>query len=415
MSIAKAKVSSLAELNANPFKNKKNYPQLQYLDTGSVTKGSFDEFQVLDTQKDKIPSRAQRAVKKGTIVISTVRPAQEHYGYFENPADNIIVSSGFVTVDADETKVDSRYLYYILTQPSTVAYLSSIASTSVSSYPSYNPDDLGNYEVEYETDLNKQKQIASVLYNINHKIELNNSICTDLEAMSKQIYDYWFVQFDFPDENGKPYKSSGGKMVWNEAINLQIPEKWDVKTISAECDVLLGGTPDTERAEYWNGNIPWLNSGEVANSPVICSEKTITKLGMNNSSTSFAKAGAAVMSITRYIRPAILGIDACFNQSVVAVIPTEQIHTAFIYPLLKSNVNKYLVLRTGAQQPHINKDIVEQTLFVRPNDKVLKEYYQRVEPLYKQQLNTAKETQTLINLRDFLLPMLLNGQIKIGE
>lgn len=121
------------------------------------------------------------------------------------------------------------------------------------------------------------------------------------------------------------------------------------------------------------------------------------------------------MSITRYIRPAILGIDACFNQSVVAVIPTEQIHTAFIYPLLKSNVNKYLVLRTGAQQPHINKDIVEQTLFVRPNDKVLKEYYQRVEPLYKQQLNTAKETQTLINLRDFLLPMLLNGQIKIGE
>ena len=261
--------------------------------------------------------------------------------------------------------------------------------------------------------LNLQKKIAKVLSSIDAKIDNNNAIAAELEGMAKDLYDYWFVQFDFPDENGKPYKSSGGKMVWNEELKREIPEGWEVDRLGKVCDTLLGGTPDTENALYWNGDIPWLNSGEVATSPVLNAEKTITKEGLKNSATSFASAGAVVMSITRYIRPSILGIDACFNQSVIAVIPNEQIHSTYLYLFMLSQVERYMRLRTGAQQPHINKETVDSTLITLPVDSVLNQFYDRVEPLFERQMIAMKEAKELESLRDFLLPMLMNGQVKV--
>lgn len=265
-------------------------------------------------------------------------------------------------------------------------------------------------------DLNydEQKRIADILDTIANKTRNNRSVSSTIDAMLKLLYEYWFIQFDFPDESGKPYKSSGGKMVWNDELKREIPVGWTVSHLGKECEILLGGTPDTNKDEYWGGDIPWLNSGEVALSPVLSAEKTITKEGMNNSTTAFAEAGAVVMSITRYIRPSILGIDACFNQSVVAVKPTKMFHTSYLYPLMKSNVDRYMKLRTGAQQPHINKGIVENTLLLCPSETVLNEYYRIVEDLYAQQMNVSKETQQLASLRDFLLPMLMNGQVKVG-
>lgn len=258
-----------------------------------------------------------------------------------------------------------------------------------------------------------EEEIATLLSDIDAKIDNNSAIAAELEGMAKDLYDYWFVQLDFPDENGKPYKSSGGKMVWNEELNREIPEGWEVDRLGKVCDTLLGGTPDTENALYWNGDIPWLNSGEVATSPVLNAEKTITKEGLKNSATSFASAGAVVMSITRYIRPSILGIDACFNQSVIAVIPNEQIHSTYLYLFMLSQVERYMRLRTGAQQPHINKETVDSTLITLPVDSVLNRFYDRVEPLFERQMIAMKEAKELESLRDFLLPMLMNGQVKV--
>ncbi len=277
-----------------------------------------------------------------------------------------------------------------------------ISGTQISEYslPSFNLDIM--------------EAIGDFIWNIDSLIANNNAIRADLEAIAKLLYDYWFVQFDFPDENGKPYKSSGGKMVWNEDLKREIPDGWTISHLGNKCEILLGGTPDTSKAEYWDGDIPWLNSGEVAFSPVLSSEKTITKEGMNNSATAFAEAGAVVMSITRYIRPSILGIDACFNQSVVAVKPTKEFHTSYLYPLMKSNVVSYMKLRTGAQQPHINKETVENTIMLCPSETVLNDYYQLVECLYEKQMVVSKETQQLASLRDFLLPLLMNGQVKVG-
>ena len=137
----------------------------------------------------------------------------------------MIVSTGFTTIDIiNPDEVDAQYLYYALTKNDITAYLSMIAENSVSSYPSINPSDIGKIELQLP-DLPTQKKIADVLSYIDDKIALNNKTNTELENMAKTIYDYWFTQFDFPDKNGHPYKTSGGQMVYNETLKREIPVK----------------------------------------------------------------------------------------------------------------------------------------------------------------------------------------------
>ena len=356
----------------------------------------------------------QRSIAKRHDVVVTISGTlgQVVYVPLDSEYEEYLCSQRQFRVTFDESKVDVEYLvYYLHTTEGQKKILSFANYVGVPALSQPLPN-FKNIEVDFP-DVEEQHRRIARIKAIDDKIANNNAISSNLEAMAKLLYDYWFVQFDFPDENGKPYKSSGGKMVWNEDLKREIPAGWTVSRLGNECEILLGGTPDTSKAEYWDGDIPWLNSGEVAFSPVLSAEKTITKKGMNNSATAFAEAGAVVMSITRYIRPSVLGIDACFNQSVVAVKPTEIFHTSYLYPLMKSNVDRYMKLRTGAQQPHINKEIVENTMLICPSENVLNEYYQLVENLYAQQMNASKETQQLASLRDFLLPMLMNGQVKV--
>lgn len=356
------------------------------------------------------------SLHKGQVAITKDSETRDDIGvaaYIADEIENGVLGYHCALITPDENLLLGSYLNIVLHSPYAQKYFEANASGSGQRYTLTN-EIIEGFPVPLP-DINTQEKLGTLCMEIDSKISNNNAICSELEEIAKLLYDYWFVQFDFPDENGKPYKSSGGKMVWNEELKREIPEGWRLSKLGKECEVLLGGTPDTTKQEYWDGDIPWLNSGEVASSPVLSAEKSITKIGMNSSATAFAKAGAVVMSITRYIRPSILGIDACFNQSVVAVKPTERLHTSYIYPLMKSNVRNYMALRTGAQQPHINKEIVEDTVLICPTDDVLKKYYQQIEVIYAQLMNVSKESKLLISLRDFLLPMLMNGQVKVAK
>ncbi|MDQ1770218.1 restriction endonuclease subunit S [Labilibaculum sp. A4] len=257
---------------------------------------------------------------------------------------------------------------------------------------------------------------ANLIDLINSKIELNNRINTELESMAKLLYDYWFVQFDFPDENGKPYKSSGGKMVFNQDLKREIPVGWEVGFLGSILKTSLGGTPSTKNKQYWeNGEFQWLNSGEIANFPIITSELKITKDAIINSATKLMPKGTVTLSITRHIRPSILAIDACANQSVVGVYETEKIKSSYSYPLICNEVPKYMSLRTGAQQPHINKQTVDKTLMILPSKEILDKYYELANPTYEKININAFQNKELVGLRDWLLPMLMNGQVTVKE
>lgn len=260
----------------------------------------------------------------------------------------------------------------------------------------------------------EQQRIVNFLDALENKIDLNNRINTELEAMAKTLYDYWFVQFDFPDANGKPYKASGGKMVYDPTLKRDVPDEWEVTTVGKIATTELGGTPSTTMDEYWNdADIPWLSSAETASFPVTTSEQKITQAGIDNSAATLLPKGTVIISIVRYIRPSILGIDAATNQSVVGIRECKRLKSSFIYPYFCSEVPRLMGLRTGAQQPHINKGVIENSPIVIPSDKALTDYYKVADPIFEKIMNLAFQSQELMQIRDWLLPMLMNGQVTV--
>ena len=309
-------------------------------------------------------------------------------------------------------KYSPGYIYYTLLNNYKLLRNAATGSTSL---PLLNKTDFDLLTFQIHSDKTDQRKIAAVLSALDAKIELNNRINGELEAMAKTLYDYWFVQFYFPDQNDKPYKSSGGKMVYNNTLKREIPEGWDVKELGKAAKTLLGGTPATKNMEYWeNADIAWLSSAEIADFPIVNSEQRITQKGIESSAAVLLPRGSVVISIVRYIRPSIIGIDAATNQSVVGILENEKLKKSFLYPFLCGEIPRLMVLRTGAQQPHINKGTIDDTLAVIPDDYVLEMYYKTAEPSFEGIMTRAFETQQLTQLRDWLLPMLMNGQVTVA-
>lgn len=308
--------------------------------------------------------------------------------------------------------VDDSYIYYLLRSPLFEGYLRTMQTGSTIHHISL--ETMSDFPLPNLPPLDSQILIGKLLADIDDKIANNSRIMKELEDTARLVYDYWFTQFDFPDGSGKPYRSSGGKMVWSEGLKREIPTGWTVVSLGEVCDTKLGGTPDTTVAEYWDGDMPWLSSAEVAVSPVLSSDKRITKRGIEESATSFAPSGSIMLSITRYIRPSLLMIDACFNQSVVAILETKELRREYLFPVIQTMVPRFLTLRTGAQQPHINKETVDESRILVPPPNVLTNYYEVTRPIYSAYINAAKENEGMAQLRDWLLPMLVTGQAQVS-
>lgn len=370
-------------------------------------------------EAEKMPKQSSSTVTRyddNDILIANIRPYLKKI-WFANYSGGS--SSDVLTLKVKRGHCP-KFIYYSLFRDDFFDYM--MSGSKGTKMPRGDKNQILDFPIP-DFELNQQKQIAKVLSDLDAKIEVNNKINAELEAMAKLVYGYWFVQFDFPfdfaqgkpDFNGKPYKSSGGKMVYNEVLKREIPEGWEVDIVGNKLDVVLGGTPSTKRYEFWDGDIPWLNSGEVANFPIIDSEEKITQEGVNNSATVLMPKGTCVLSITRHLRASILAVDSCANQSVVGILETGNLKSEYLYPYLLNELPRLMSLRTGAQQPHINKGTVEESKILIPNTITLESYYSKVESFYKNIINNSKQNQQLTELRDWLLPMLMNGQVSVGE
>ena len=317
-----------------------------------------------------------------------------------------IQSQDVAKIICKEDLLDKDFAFYLISSALVKQQLSAAAQQTKIRHTS--PDKIKDCTV-WIPELSEQKRIGKLLCSIDRKIELNRAINQNLEAMAKQLYDYC------PDENGRPYKSSGGEMVWNEKLKREIPKGWDVKTMGNCTTILLGGTPDTNDSSLWGDGYNWLNSGEVAEFPILSSEKYITQKGLEKSSTVLAPKGSVTLSITRHLRPSILCIDACINQSVVAILENEILTNEYIYPLINREIPRLMSLRTGAQQPHINKEIVESINVVIPPQRILYAYIKKSKSLYKSIFINAQEIADLAKQRDELLPLLMNGQVSVNS
>lgn len=390
------KIGEIAEINANSLTQKDMFQEIMYLDTGNITRNEIDNIQILNITMDKIPSRAKRKVKDKTIIYSTVRPNQEHYGFLENPSDNFIVSTGFSTIDVYDDNTDEKFIYYLLTQKHVTDYLHTIGENSVSSYPSINPDDIANlkFTVPY---LKTQQSIAAVLSALDKKIALNKQINARLEEMAKTLYDYWFVQFDFPDANGKPYKSSGGEMVFDETLKREIPKGWKPFKLS-ELVTLSTGKEDANFATE-QGIYPFFT----------CSEKMLKCDVYSFDTQAILLAGNGTFSVKRFT-----GRFNAYQRTYVLEPKSKNLYP-IVYFVIIDNVIKFTSGSRGSIIKFITRGDIEHIDVVLPNDienmrfsEVLYTYLLQAELLEKQNYQ-------LTQLRDFLLPMLMNGQVSVAE
>ena len=301
---------------------------------------------------------------------------------------------------------DLTYLYYVLKS------LNLNSKQIGSSQPLITQSMLKDMIVDIEIDIEKQKIIANSISIIDQKIQINNQINQELEAMAKTLYDYWFVQFDFPDQNGKPYKSSGGKMVYHPELKREIPEGWGVDSLWNIANFYNGLAmqkyrPDTTEDDY----LPVIKIREMMNG----FSKDTEKARLDIPSEAVVERGDILFSWSATLEVIIWGKEkGALNQHIFKVT-SDTYPESFIYFELKSylKVFKAIAELRKTTMGHITQDHLKQAKIVVPPIEIISKLDAKLQPIMLKQQILENQNQELTQLRDWLLPMLMNGQVKV--
>ncbi|WP_308694242.1 restriction endonuclease subunit S [uncultured Streptococcus sp.] len=326
--------------------------------------------------------------KKGDILISAAGTIGKTVIF--DGEDSYFQDSNIVWIENDESKVTNQFLYYFL---QTNPFITTNGSTIKRLYN----DNLRDTKIPNVPSIQQQNQITDILGTLDKKIQINNQINQELEAMAKTLYDYWFVQFDFPDQNGKPYKSSGGKMVYHPELKREIPEGWGVESVGN----LLDKVTKAEKIE--NNSIEFI--GEI---PVIDqSQKYIAGFTNNENAILQPQDGHVIFGDhTRVVKYINFDYARGADGTQVLISNNENISNVLLYHMIEDfDLSNYGYAR------HF-KFLKEKTVIV-PDKEVSSKFETQANVIYEKIKNNIFENQELTQLRDWLLPMLMNGQVKV--
>ncbi len=323
-------------------------------------------------------------------------------------------------------KNNIKYLYYLLNLIDFRPYITGSAQ------PKLTQDNLNSIELTIH-DYQNQQKIAAVLSSLDSKIELNNKINAQLEAMAKMLYDYWFVQFDFPDSDGKPYKTSGGKMVWNDELKREIPDGWETVKMSEWIDIDKSGDWGKEEPEgnfiqkvicFRGADINGLNGLAELKPPArYILEKNAFKILKSHDLIIEISGGSPTQStgrlafitdatIKRFEHPLI-----CSNFCKPVSMKNKKLLYNFVYywnSLYDGGVFFGYEGKTSGIKNLLLDSFVSSYYTVVPDEKVVNQFYDIMENLQEKKQTALAENQTISELRDWLLPMLMNGQVRVS-
>ena len=310
--------------------------------------------------------------------------------------------------------IDPEFLTYHLSTPTNQDWI--VKQAVGATMPNLNTAILSAVPLNLPPNKDIQRRTAAILSALDAKIDCNNRINAELEAMAKTLYDYWFVQFDFPDANGKPYKSSGGKMAYNATLKREIPSRWHDSNVLAVADLLGGGTPTKKKPHYWGGDIPFFTPTDADGSIFKFSTTDyITSEGLKGSSTKlFSKHTVFITARGSVGRLVLAGVDMAMNQSCYALRAKTGISHVFLFFLAKELIHHLHVKSSGSVFDSIVSNDIELTKLAIPKGEVIEMFAAVVEPAFEKIANNTKENQQLAQLRDWLLPLLMNGQVTVA-
>ena len=381
----------------------------------AITKSMHKSFMIASAKEKDIE---RLSLKQGYVALTKDSETRDDIGistYIADDFDSVILGYHCALVKPKEDILLGKYLNAFLHSDYIKKYFELNATGSGMRY-TLSAQTLYDMPILLPS-LEEQECIGNTFSTIDRKIALNRAINHNLEAMAKQLYDYWFVQFDFPNENGKPYKSSGGKMVWNEKLKREIPEGWNVAKVKDIALTYSGGTPtSTNRDYYEGGDIPWINSGEL-NSPIITSTSSyITEIGLNNSSAKLYPQNTVLVALYGATagKVSLLSFEACSNQAVCGVMPNKSIQTTYIRYYLSSLYEHFIALSSGSARDNISQDTIKNTTLLIPQHDILRNYSDIVNPIVNKIIANQHELELLTKQRDVLLPLLMNGQVSLN-
>ena len=310
-----------------------------------------------------------------------------------------------------ENKADLNFIYYML-----LHYQNRLQNMAIGSVQ--DNINLGTFQkIKFLIPpLPTQRRIAAILSTLDDKIENNRRICEKLEEMAQAIFKQWFVDFNFPDENGEPYKDNGGEMVESE-LGL-IPKGWEIGVISKCClKIQNGGTPKRKIEEYWDSNdIPWLTSGEVRQNIIDQTNSYISSEGYDNSSAKWLPKYSTVVALYGATagQVALIATELTTNQAICGLVP-KKYYTYFNYITLNLATDRLFNSAIGSAQQNISKKIVESLKITIPNIGVITLFDEAISPIYGKLVNCVFENEKLKQTRNALLPKLMSGEIDVEE
>ena len=369
---------------------------------------SFDDgktFEVLDgadiqSNKYEVPNKC--------ILFNKLNVRFKRVWRIDSQDENKIASTEFLPLVVDEDVVDFQYCYYLLISDKITNYLCGQNTNTSGSHKRIDPDNFLNIEIKLPK-MSIQRQIGKTLSALDRKIVLNKQINDNLEAMAKQLYDYWFVQFDFPNEEGKPYKSSGGAMVYNEKMKREIPQGWSNGVLSDVANITMGQSPDgSSYNEDGEGIIFYQGSTDFGlRFPDIRQYTT--------SPSRYANKGDILMSVRAPVGALnIANNDCCIGRGLSALSSKIGSMTHLYYLMNDFRLKFEGMNSAGTTFGAITKDELFSLPVIIPTKSVISEFEQVCEPIFDKQMIIGEEINALTKQRDELLPLLMNGQASVN-
>ncbi|WP_417558898.1 restriction endonuclease subunit S [Mesoflavibacter zeaxanthinifaciens] len=358
-------------------------------------------------------------LKKGQVAITKDSETTDDIGvptYIAEDFENVVLGYHLSLITPNEDKLDGKYLNYWLKTNYAKRYFENNATGSgqrctlvldvIKSIPIYLPS------------LSVQKQIAKVLFDLETKIELNNKINTKLESIAKVIYDYWFVQFDFPDASGNPYKSSGGKMIYNEVLKREIPEGWKVLSLESICDIINGYAFKSEW--YKASGIKIIRTKNFENGYLNLSDINYLE---KEFASEFEKYNLNTFEFLMVMVGASTGKYSIVNSNVLPALQNQNMwrfvsktsSQLYLNHKLRRIILELESTTNGSARGFFQKGTFLNKKVEIPENGLVKLFIEKVESIYRKIDNNLNENQKLAELRDWLLPMLMNGQVTVKE
>jgi type I restriction enzyme S subunit len=400
--------------------------KLIFLNTSDVLEGKI----LIDTyvSVDSLKGQAKKTIKNNDILFSEIRPKNKRYAYVKvNKPEDYVASTKLMVLRNKTKDVLTRYVYYFLTYDGTLDYLQMRAENRIGSFPQITFDIVKILELNVP-DLKTQQKIVDVIFAIDSKIELNNLINAELAAMTKWIYNYWFIQFDFPDSKGKPYKSNGGKMVWDKDLNREVPQGWEVTELRNYItstrgvsyngkDIIGDGTPMINLNSF-NINSTYKVEGIKSFSGIYSASKVLKAFDLVMCNTQQTALDPKKNIIGKsFLIPDIFETDVVSSHHITTINVKTDPLKYYLNSLFNTEYfHRYISgYATGTNILGLNFEGVLSYRTAIPPNELLAKYKSLMVNIEKQRSSTIKENQKLTELRSWLLPMLMNGQLKVSD